>query len=576
MDSSGDTIETYKPQGFHTPSPMRKSQRRGSFSSILRRSSIVSTNRRSSRDLTGETDEKMLKYLSSISFRKDLEMSDDASSYMSETASDIDIGDYDPSDWFLEEDQEDEEEPLFTILEKKGLEDQIKEMANTLSDQIDLKPGNAILLLQYFKWDVDRILSEYFEDPESYCSKAGIINPSNASNYDNTSISHFPQNSVCIICFEQSNGDFYSLPCGHGPYCLGCWKTYLHQEMQSCGSEIIHSKCIYPLCNGKLTYENWKDLASERDYNRYWYFVTKDFVSNDKHLEFCPNPTCGNAIKFSGVGRPSDVVECHCGTRFCFSCGSEKHNPVSCAQLKEWKSKNSNDQESLKLIKATCKPCYHCGMPTERIQGCNHMVCRKEQGGCGGEWCWMCRGPWKTHGQHTGGFYSCNKYEQSDGKKADESSAMVKQESDRFLHYFTRYFNHDMLMKHAIKMREEEMEDKMNQFRELTNLNPDFLQEAIELLIECRRILKYTYVFGYYLSDNVPGKTFFEYQQANAEGITELLSESVYINVALINAEDMKNRVRVTKKYITNLVKSIEEGLGLDGLGLSSQISGDK
>eukprot|EP01133_Synstelium_polycarpum_P004400 gene4400-5149_t len=132
----------------------------------------------------------------------------------------------------------------------------------------------------------------------------------------------------------------------------------------------------------------------------------------------------------------------------------------------------------------------------------------------------------------------------------NENAVSAKQESERFLHYFNRYFNHDMLMKHALKMKPEEIEDKMNQFRELTNINPDFLSEALELLVEL----------------------FFEYQQANAEGITELLSEGTYINVALINAEDMKNRIRVTKKYITNLVKSIEEGLGLDNnMGLKPQ-----
>eukprot|EP01132_Coremiostelium_polycephalum_P004667 gene4667-5832_t len=538
--------ENYKPPGFNTPSPLRKSQqRRGSFSSILRRSSIVNI-RRSSKDLSNTDDEKLQKYLNSISLKaKELD-TDDTGSYMSDgTASEIDIGDYDPSDWFLEE-QLDDEEPMFTILEKEGIENKIKEMAEMLAAQIDLSPGNAVLLLQYFGWDYDKILSDYFEDPEKYCSRAGITKEKKP----------FPQyisNTACLICFESAS-EFYSLRCGHGPYCVPCWRSYLHEEMMASGSEVIHSNCISPNCNSKLTFENWKDLASERDYHRYWYFISKDYVQNDRHMIFCPNPICGNAIKYQGVGRPNDVVECHCGVRFCFSCGNEKHNPVSCAQLTEWKSKNNNDQESIKLIMSTTKPCYHCGMPTERVQGCNHMVCRKEQGGCGGEWCWMCRGDWKTHGQHTGGFYSCNKYETSEGKKADDTYASVKKESDRFLHYFNRYFNHDMLMKHAIKMKNEEIEDKMNQFRELTNHNPDFLAEAVDLLIECRRILKYTYVFGYYLSDDVPGKTFFEYQQANAEGITELLSEGVYINVALVHPEIMKNRIRVTKKYINNLV----------------------
>lgn len=59
----------------------------------------------------------------------------------------------------------------------------------------------------------------------------------------------------------------------------------------------------------------------------------------------------------------------------------------------------------------------------------------------------MCRGDWKTHGQHTGGFYSCNKYDSSDAKKVDDEASRAKAESDRFLHYFTRFFNHDVLNK---------------------------------------------------------------------------------------------------------------------------------
>ena len=45
-----------------------------------------------------------------------------------------------------------------------------------------------------------------------------------------------------------------------------------------------------------------------------------------------------------------------------------------------------------------------------------------------------------------------------------------------------------------------------------------------------------------------PAKTFFEYLQANAEGITERLTESLNASPATMNAEDLKNRIRVTKK----------------------------
>ena len=39
-----------------------------------------------------------------------------------------------------------------------------------------------------------------------------------------------------------------------------------------------------------------------------------------------------------------------------------------------------------------------------------HMTCRKAQGGCGFEFCWLCLGPWSTHGSRTGGYYACNNY----------------------------------------------------------------------------------------------------------------------------------------------------------------------
>jgi len=103
----------------------------------------------------------------------------------------------------------------------------------------------------------------------------------------------------------------------------------------------------------------------------------------------------------------------------------------------------------------------------------------------------------------------------------------------------------------------------MDQFREHTNQNPDFMMEAVDLLIECRRILKYTYAYGFYLEEG-PAKNFFEYLQANAEGITERLTEALNVPATTLNAEDLKNRIRVTKKYISNLVKGIEEGLGVE------------
>lgn len=39
-----------------------------------------------------------------------------------------------------------------------------------------------------------------------------------------------------------------------------------------------------------------------------------------------------------------------------------------------------------------------------------HMTCRS----CKFEFCWLCNGDWRQHGQNTGGYYDCNKFKQSD------------------------------------------------------------------------------------------------------------------------------------------------------------------
>lgn len=477
-------------------------------------------------------------------------------SYNDESMEDVDEAVEDENDWFEDDEPEEEKEVTFTILQKDGLIKSQKEEIDEVIAQVSLTPADTALLLQHFNWNSEKLLRDYFEKPDFYLKEAGI----------STAPPNSPKptaNVTCIICYESVPYDFtFSLNCGHKYYCLDCWKEYLKESTIRSGSQIVNTRCIYPKCTVKLNSDHWKKLAEQKDFDRYMYFFTKNYVESDKHLAFCPNATCGNAVKYHGVGRPTEVVECTCGAKFCFSCGREQHSPVSCKMLDQWRLRNEDDQESLRLIQATSKPCFHCGMPTERTQGCNHMTCRKEQGGCGGEWCWMCRGDWKSHGQHTGGFYSCNKYEASDAKKVDDEASRLKSESDRFLHYFNRFFNHDVLNKHAEKQKRE-IQQKMDQFRELTNQNPDFMMEAVDLLIECRRILKYTYAYGFYLEEG-PAKTFFEYLQANAEGITERLTEALNVSANNINAEDLKNRIRVTKKYIGNLVKGIEEGLGVE------------
>ena len=72
----------------------------------------------------------------------------------------------------------------------------------------------------------------------------------------------------------------------------------------------------------------------------------------------------------------------------------------------------------------------------EKNHGCNHMTCEN----CKHQFCWLCKEDWKKHGTATGGFYKCNVF-----IEMEKNNQIVKEDygDERFLHYFSRYKNHD-------------------------------------------------------------------------------------------------------------------------------------
>ena len=69
-------------------------------------------------------------------------------------------------------------------------------------------------------------------------------------------------------------------------------------------------------------------------------------------------------------------------------------------------------------------------------------------------------------------------------------------------------------------------------------------------------------MYGYFLDKRQSQfRDLFEYQQASAEGTTERLASLLFAPVSELIArpDRIKNDVRVTRKYLENLVQSFEE-----------------
>ena len=361
---------------------------------------------------------------------------------------------YEKDEWFLD-DGPVEEEKLFEVLEKDKLEEMMLSDVGHVASMLEIDKGEASLILREFQWSVERFENLYFDNAAKYNASAGVIMAGQGTTTTTTGGVDDDEEFECPVCMNDVPADdAFALGCGHR-FCTECWQNHLKVATESLGAGCTRATCMSPNCPAVIPYTAWQRLAEPSVFDRYWYFLMKDFVERNKQYVFCINPQCGRAIHCKDVVLNAAVVECECGTRFCFQCGEEKHNPATCKQLVQWNERGTSDDESLKMIRATTKPCFHCGWPTERNNGCNHMTCSQ----CHGEWCWMCRGDWKTHGSHTGGFFSCNRYEKSEAKKIDDWAEEYKKSNERYQHYYSRYFNHNSAR--------QQMQDKAEDIRQV-------------------------------------------------------------------------------------------------------------
>ena len=195
---------------------------------------------------------------------------------------------------------------------------------------------------------------------------------------------------------------------------------------------------------------------------------------------------------------------------------------------------------------------------------------------CKYEFCWMCMGNWADHGANTGGYYKCNKFDPAAITDPDDAAGRAKRELDRYLHYFKRYQSHH----NAQLFAEKQLlltEKRMGELQESTGgsswIDVQFLKTANEMVIECRRTLKYTYVFGFYLTSpkalDVEGsakhRDLFENMQEDLERYTELVSELTELPIEKMTGPETKesiiNNTRVVEKFLVNLLSGCDEGL---------------
>eukprot|EP00898_Chlorokybus_atmophyticus_P001675 jgi/Chlat1/2508/Chrsp175S02376 len=453
------------------------------------------------------------------------------------------------------------------VLDADMMQRHRQEEVRCVSEILNLPPSVAGALLRHFKWNREQLLERYIEDAEGVCQKAGV-HSRQLSQWTASSLSEASSDSgsssavqdhtlisaefICPVCTESCLLELSTaLGCGHR-FCFACWEQYLEGKVLE-GPSCIFMTCIAYKCSVLVDEDVVHRHLTPGLWQKYSGYLERSYVDNNPSLHWCPAPSCGRAISVKGLtGVNNTAVRCACGFSFCYKCNQESHVPVNCDTLRKWLIKCKDDSETANWLAANTLTCPSCKSAIQKNGGCNHMVCKQ----CRHEFCWVCAEPWKEHGESTGGYYACNRYDPTrvERKHADASKIAL----ERYLHYYHRYSNHAKSRELEAaaaygKAKMEAMQSKPG----TTYLDVAYIKDAYSQLLDCRRTLQFTYVFGYYMGRG-ERKTRFEFYQEDLEKSTEALSGLLEKPAEQMSRLHVLNATALARSHLRNLLDFVE------------------
>ncbi|KAI5454771.1 hypothetical protein NCC49_003655 [Naganishia albida] len=427
-------------------------------------------------------------------------------------------------------------EITYKALSIQQIQEEQKRLVEEVAGLIDTDASTAATLLRHFRWNREKLTETYWENSEKVLDDAGLeiikspvtaTKPLPSRTKSRSAVASKKPFECPICCIDYSADEVerqtLDLSCGHR-FCKECWKGYLENKIMD-EAESGRIQCMETGCGRIVGEKTVEAMVDDKVKNRYRELLDRTYVDDNASLKWCPHPDCEYAVKTTQapprlLNQIIPIVKCGCDRQFCFGCGfSGDHRPLICKYVKLWEKKCADDSETSNWLMANTKECAKCNSTIEKNGGCNHMTCKK----CRYEFCWVCMADWTTHGT---AWYNCNRFDDKEGVQARDAQAKSRQSLERYLHYFNRWANHEQSAKldKELYMKTEKKMQEMQATSNLSWIEVQFAKRAVDVLMEARMTLKWTYAMAYYLK-KCNSTTLFEDNQANLEQAVEDLSE---------------------------------------------------
>jgi len=231
---------------------------------------------------------------------------------------------------------------------------------------------------------------------------------------------------VCPVCFDElPPNQMHAMSCGHSA-CVDCWRGLIVAMLSETHEVAMTTTCPVQRCAAVVNKVLIQRIAPEmlpsfENHQRH------SFVQGNFHtVRWCPGRDCKQAAIIPRNNPFEDnVADFCCGqcqTSFCLCCGNSPHDGVCQRDVLEMEAPavaGGGDMEERQLHLTQDdkkrKQCPKCQVWTEKIGGCNRVVCTKCRHSC----CWLCLGNCITCGSHFCG--------QQNGHRRAHRNAMAHQ-----------------------------------------------------------------------------------------------------------------------------------------------------
>jgi ariadne-1 len=436
----------------------------------------------------------------------------------------------------------------YTILSLKDIGELQHNAIASVCRVLSVSEVEAGILLRHFYWDADKVYDQWSANEEKVRNAVGLLLQDGLERRRRRRGGYWGMlRGYCcrMVCKEEENElitcpicfDGYTILemkelkyCGH-LFCEECWRGYIHTSINNDGLGCLNLRCPNLRCRAVVSEDMVFSLGlSEDDNSKYRKYLVRSYVEQNSDVKWCPAPNCQYAVKVDDVVDASQEVVCNCSYKFCWNCLQESHRPIDCDTVRKWVSMISDgESQNLYWILRNSKPCPMCKRPIEKNFGCIHMTCLPP---CGFQFCWICLSEWKVHGFGTAA--PCNQYRLGEQSVSEDVMKLnAKMSSDRLLFYLERWKANEKYQEKALSDLQRLLEVEPNETNDSQFGITRFkcVVDAWVQIAECRRMLKWTYVYGHYLpllhehDHDVDRVKLLELLQCEAEKSLELLHQ---------------------------------------------------